>query len=280
MKLQKHLIAASISMVAFASADSVELKTGAIHNGELIGMEAGFVRLAIMDQQGDVEIRINPEDIANWDFEDSQKLSAQPPHQSLPLLQSAYDQRYPFFEYLPIEDQKIAIMLTKLHLEKGSFSKVLDQCKHLKLISLEREIEQSLGLLEMEAAWRAGDLSLARTLATLSIDAKITSDQSALPWTLLALYDYQSEDHESARLHSLHPIAFAKQNIPPYLEHCYAIAINASTQSGDTLHANLLKSEMNAKRLKWPTSIPRNSDLPKPAEAKPFTSDIKLKGTP
>jgi len=215
-------------------ADQLVTKNGQKFEGDLIGMEGGYLSLQ-ETKSGSTSLairRFTLEETDRIEFSDSPKrLEAFEIYSNdhfaevIPLLETLAFRRLPFIGKLQLDDERVFSALLLSYSSTGLFDKCLERHKlwHRKLTH--REAIEDSSIAAMKSARQAKRLDEAALFAQRWIDEERSSEKSAIAWLILSELAAKTEDHENALWISLQPIAFADRQAPEELEACYEIAI-------------------------------------------------------
>lgn len=270
-------------------ADQLLTNTGHTFEGELIGMEGGYISLQ-ESKSGSSSVairRFTLEETYRIAFSDADKRREafeiyDNAHfaKVIPLLESLAFRRLPFLGILDPDDEQVFSNLLLCYSFTGLYDKCLNRHKlwHRKLAH-HTSIEDS-SIAVMRASWEAGLNDEAAIFARRWMEDGRSSARSAIAWRILAELESENENHEQALWISLQPIAFADSDPPDQLDACFEIARIAAARIGNRSLPEKLARDMESLGFVPKTAIPAISQR-KP-KVMPFVSSTphKLVGNP
>lgn len=256
IRFANSLLAALIALAtpilrSETSSDVLTLSSGEQISGRLEGRSAGFVILRLKTDDGLVERRIAPTEIARIEFSDTRASRADSP---LPLEADAL-RRADYLGIIGEADEAILLHQIERFLANN---RELEAIAHLKLWgdrfrspkAKSRSIEL---LIRACVAARLPSEAAIHARRWLADHPDFQYGDSALPWAVVAEAELHANQSHRALWLSLQPIARRAGKQTPGLYRCYQIAIDACRQMGDDAYANALEAE-------------RDSSIPTPVE--------------
>lgn len=270
-------------------AESIELASGKIHRGTLVGHEGGFLKMAVLQEAGgDVELRFRQDQVARIDFEDQALVEAArdaylrsdwpAARQYLSVVASS---RQAYLSLLPDKDQELWIDYLDTLLRDGSPEHAY-QLNKAALPRLSNPSSRQRALhLAIQSARAMGDATLAQHHAREWIEAGHPSQRYATAWVILAEAALAEGDPDQALAISLQPIVFASFKSPQALEEAYAIALRAAIALDQIHYAHVLYREAHERKVSLPADLEQTLTPAPPqttGDGQPLLSFSRIEG--
>lgn len=175
----------------------------------------------------------------------------------LQLLDRLFALSEPFFPYLPVSEPAFFARTVPQYRIHGRLRQARQRAEQLAPI-LEEETETAKLLRDeiLLTSYLLGDVEQARRLAESRVAEQPRSAGSAMGWHILGRLQVREGEFEDAFLTFLRPIVFSGILAGPYLEDCYAGAIETALRLGRPNSARKLEAERIARGLPWPANRP------------------------
>lgn len=242
----------------FCLADTVELKNGKVLKGEFTGRRGQFVSITSKEAQGEIERRLNTDEILSIQFSDVfskqeaiDRFHSADTYQATSLLEPLVNKRVPYLDLLSESDERLFVMLLESYLNTGRGDDCLDQAKLWRTKLRSPQTRDDIEELQMFASWNMLRREEAAFYAQRWIDSGKSARESTFAWNVLAEIALEAEDPERALWIALNPIVFSRPNLPRHLSQSYEIAIVAAFRTDHPLYAKELLEEMRTRGIPW-----------------------------
>lgn len=243
---------------------TVQTKVGRDFSGLPIQVDANSIVLLAEVGQGSVEYTFNVDDIVNVRLPGGalrsyalDLIEGGSVDRGLDLLESLFQQREPFFRYLPPAEPTFFAEQIPLFRQHGAVERGLNLARTvLPYVNADPALVDLIGDEMLLGGFLLGKTDEARQRAQTWIEEKGREARSALGWYVLGTLQRDAEDLDTAWFTWLKPIVFSGARRPNYLTECYvgAIEVGIALQRFD--EARGLLGEMDTRGLRWPADHP------------------------
>lgn len=264
-------IVIALSLQNLQAKDHLVLQSGEKVYGYLQGVDGGYISLSDEENNWQSLRRYHPEKIAAFRFADQAHVADAEKHMRASDFESGLEQiraplqRWlPYLEFLGVEQQFHYMLFIDALVETGELTEAHRFLKKWKHHFKDAENRETLRILNMRLAWQRTHYPEAALYAEQAIELGDRANRNPSAWAILAHSKTLTKDFEEALWFSLQPICYGATDSALDLDLCYAVAINTYMQLEAFEHAEQLATEMDARQIPWPQSLPRlEKELPK-----------------
>ena len=172
--------------------------------------------------------------------------------EALPLLEALFEQRSPFFRFIPPGEIAFFLRLADAYQFSGHPVKAIAIGNLLSQFLTSEKAKLKIDDTLLLANFSLRLITVTRRLAIEWTGKYPRYHDSALGWWILSQIAFEEEDYGAAMWSSLHPVVFSSHLPMDYLENCYAYAIASANELNKEEKALNLYLEMKERNLDWP----------------------------